>query len=186
MGGEFSVKSTVGEGTTFVFTLNVGIAFGEICRESTRSLYPVKPSRKHTESITRAGLNILLVEDNEVNQKVARLTLEQFGCDVTIAENGAIAVDLASGSEEFDLICMDVQMPVMDGLEATRRIRSSEGLNCDTYILAMTGLAFEEDRELCLLAGMNDIITKPIEYELLQNAIEKVASQKKADLALPA
>ena len=186
MGGELSIKSTVSEGTTFVFTVNVGAAREGNGRESARCLKPDRPGEGRKGAITEAGLNILLVEDNEVNQKVARLTLEKFGCDVIIADNGAIAVDLANGSKEFDLICMDNQMPVMDGLEATRRIRSSSGLNNDTYILAMTGLAFDEDRELCRIAGMNDIITKPIEYELLQAAIGKVAEQKNSKVELPA
>ncbi len=107
------------------------------------------------------GARVLLVDDNDLNQEVASALLQQAGLVVTIAGNGAIALDKVR-SGHYDLILMDMQMPVMDGLEATRRIRQMPGLE-NVPILAMTANAMAGDRNRCLAAGMNDHIAKPID-----------------------
>ncbi len=114
-----------------------------------------------------AGARILLAEDNEINQEVASNLLEGLGMRVTLAKDGAEAVDLCR-RQSFDLIFMDIQMPVMDGLTATRRIRALPGVGPATPpIIAMTAHAMSGDREKSLAAGMNDHITKPIEPQVL-------------------
>lgn len=118
---------------------------------------------------TRHGARVLLVEDNPINQEVAAQLLQIVGMQVTVAENGRIALDLAE-QQDFDLILMDVQMPVMDGLEATRAIRNLPDRQ-SVPIVAMTANAFAEDRLKCLEAGMNDHLTKPIEPETLYQAL---------------
>lgn len=133
---------------------------------------------------TEGKLRVLLVEDNKVNQKVASLTLQQLGCEVTIAGNGKEAVDLAEGPIQFRLICMDVNMPVMNGLDATRAIRALDHPNAGIPILAMTGMAFEEDKEKCRDAGMNDIVTKPFDINDLRERIEALKSPSGEGLAL--
>ena len=118
------------------------------------------------------GLRLLLVEDNEVNQQIARVLLEKRGAQVTLADNGRIAVDTLRelGREAFDLVLMDLQMPVMDGLEATALIRQDRRF--DTLpIIAMTAHALADQRQQCLDAGMNDHVAKPIVPELLFDAI---------------
>lgn len=111
------------------------------------------------------GARVLLVEDNELNQEVASEMLLQVGLQVDVADNGQVAIDKASGGH-YDLILMDVQMPVMDGLTATREIRRLPA--CATLpIVAMTANAMAGDRERCLAAGMNDHVTKPIDPEAL-------------------
>jgi two-component system sensor histidine kinase/response regulator len=119
-------------------------------------------------------LRILLVEDNRVNQKVALIHLRKFGYTATVANNGCEAVD-AIQDQAYDLVLMDVQMPEMDGLEAMRIIRdpSSLVLDHDVPVLAMTAHAMASDRERCLAAGMNDHLTKPIDSQILLEALAK-------------
>ena len=117
-----------------------------------------------------ARLQILLVEDNPINQMVAGKMLEQLGCDVDIAGAGIDAVE-QSAKREFDVIFMDMQMPRLDGLEATRRIRLRGGADATRPIVAMTANAMDGDRERCLDAGMNDYITKPISRESLTRVL---------------
>ncbi|MBF0134633.1 MAG: response regulator [Magnetococcales bacterium] len=117
------------------------------------------------------GKKVLLVEDNEINQEVAQGILNQTGLQVTIANNGMEAVDMALDGS-FDAILMDIQMPIMDGYEATRQIRQKEHLQ-DTPIIAMTANALMGDREICLAAGMNDYISKPIDPRSLHDVLAK-------------
>jgi signal transduction histidine kinase/CheY-like chemotaxis protein len=121
--------------------------------------------------VPRSGLRILLAEDNKVNQMLAVRLLEKLGHHVTVAPDGRCAVELhAAGS--FDLILMDVQMPEMDGLEASRLIREREGGTRYTPIIALTAHAMSGDRERCLQAGMDDYVTKPIRPEELFQKID--------------
>ncbi len=130
--------------------------------------------------LPRDKLKVLLVEDNPVNQELAVRLLKNRGCVVTLANNGAEAVDCFENSE-FDLIFMDMQMPVMDGLEATESIRSREMRRSwvisqefrPVYIIAMTANAMDGDRERCLQAGMNDYVSKPIKPDELYAAIDR-------------
>ena len=120
----------------------------------------------------KQSVSILLVEDNLVNQKLASMILKKAGYSVDVATNGKIAVDMFSGDpEKYDTILMDVQMPEMDGYEATRQIRKL-GFT-DVPILAMTANAMKGDRELCLESGMNDYITKPIKRDIVFNMLDK-------------
>ena len=111
------------------------------------------------------------MEDNDLNQEVASALLHQVGLSVTITENGAIAVDKVR-SEDFDIVFMDMQMPVMDGLDATRRIRQLAGRE-SLPIIAMTANAMAGDRDRCLAAGMNDYIPKPITPDDLWAALRR-------------
>ncbi|MEW5909150.1 MAG: response regulator, partial [Thermodesulfobacteriota bacterium] len=117
---------------------------------------------------------ILIVEDNVVNQKVVQRILEKHGYRADIASNGKEAVELLNHLP-YDIVFMDVQMPEMDGFEATKSIRSlsSNLLNRDVPIIAMTAHAFKEDRDQCLNAGMNDYIAKPINPKSLTAMISK-------------
>ena len=127
-------------------------------------------------SLTKAstgGLNILLAEDNAINQKVACAMLMGIGHDVTIAQNGREALDLAQ-SGAFDVILMDIHMPEMDGLEALRRIRELDSVISGIPIVALTANAMKGDREKYLMAGMDDYVPKPIDIEGLANALKKV------------
>ncbi|MEO5345375.1 MAG: response regulator [Magnetococcus sp. YQC-9] len=117
------------------------------------------------------GGSILLVDDNELNQEVAKGILGLVGCQVEVANNGVEAIEKVQ-SGGFDLVLMDMQMPVMDGYEATRRIRA-DGQWADLPIIAMTANAMTGDREVCLAAGMNDYVSKPIEPRLLYAALLK-------------
>ncbi len=139
----------------------------------------VKPSGKQSapdfdgQMSSRMPLRILLAEDNSMNQKLATLFLERLGYRADVAANGLEAVD-AVLRQQYDTILMDVQMPEMDGLEATRKIRGQAIRQ--PHIIAMTANAMRGDREQCLEAGMNDYITKPIDVKELRNALAKAAS----------
>ncbi|QJT12558.1 response regulator [Aeromonas sp. 2692-1] len=121
------------------------------------------------------GLRILLAEDNELNQQVALELLRAVGADVSIAGNGAIALEMVAQTH-YDLILMDMQMPVMDGLAATRLLREREDVGQHTPILAMTANVMAGDRERCLAAGMDDHIAKPIDPDRLYAALQRWAT----------
>jgi CheY-like chemotaxis protein len=129
-------------------------------------------SLSSTESAARYRGRILLVEDNPVNQKVAVRLLERMGCSVRVADNGAEGVK-AFAESMFDLVLMDLQMPVMDGLTATRRIREFEGDRAPTPIVALTANAMAGQLERCLDAGMTAFLTKPIDVARLHETLER-------------
>src|SRR5260370_3139685 len=124
----------------------------------------------------RLPLNILIAEDNVVNQKVAIGVLLQFGYQTDLVVSGKEAVE-AVERQRYDLLFMDLQMPDMDGLEATRLISSRMSPSERPYIVAMTATAMKQDRELCLSAGMDDLLSKPIRPEEIKAAIERGAKQ---------
>jgi CheY-like chemotaxis protein len=117
-------------------------------------------------------VSILPVEDNPINQKLAKFILEKAGYNIILAVNGKEAVKIFKGDpDSFDLIMMDIQMPIMDGIEATRIIRE-QGFS-KIPIVAMTAEAMKGDREKCIQAGMNDYIPKPIKREVIFKIIQK-------------
>ncbi|HTX23584.1 MAG TPA: response regulator [Steroidobacteraceae bacterium] len=118
------------------------------------------------------GGRVLVVEDNPVNQKVAQRFLERFGCQVGVAGDGAEAIE-ACASERFDLILMDMQMPVMDGISATRAIRAREGGRARTPIVALTANVLAGQFQSCIDAGMDDVLGKPLEPGRLQDVLER-------------
>ena len=129
------------------------------------------PAASGTPATSVEGLHILLAEDNRVNQKVAIRTLEKMGHSVVVAENGRDAVSLV-GKHTFDLVLMDIQMPILDGLTATRQIRDAESEgHSHTPIIAMTAHAMKGDRERCLESGMDGYVSKPIDRKALKEAI---------------
>ena len=172
MGGTADFESQVGEGSTFWFTALFGKCTDE---ESTETDQKVRDTVAKKEMLSAAETQILLVEDNRVNQKVAKAILRKLGFKADIAENGLKALK-ALAEKDYHIVLMDVQMPEMDGLEATQRIRAGQDnvRNADIPIIAMTAHAFREDRDRCLKAGMQDYVTKPIRPEQLSKAIHNL------------
>lgn len=127
------------------------------------------------------GVRVLLVEDNLLNQEVARFMLEDFGVQVDVAENGVECLELlhATPGEGYALVFMDMQMPVMDGLTATIEMRRHPALAA-LPVVAMTANVMPEDRRRCLAAGMNDFVSKPIMPEALSEVLQKWVGKKSA------
>ena len=172
MGGTIDLKSEQYVGTTFTVTIPFAIDTSYDEKENT----PEVPEEARDVSGTR----VLLVEDNELNVEIARFILENAGMEVTIATNGKEAVDTFLSSEEnrFDLILMDVMMPVMDGLEATRTIRAMSRADAGKVpIFAMTANAFSDDIAESRNAGMNEHISKPLDEKKLMQAIRRYVAQ---------
>jgi two-component system, sensor histidine kinase len=164
MGGEISVDSEQGRGSIFRFWVK------------TRLATPTTEKRKqHDQDAGSGSLRILLAEDNPVNQKVATALLTRRGHRVEIVGNGRLAVE-RSKAEMFDLILMDLQMPEMDGWEATRQIRREDrDTDIRVPILALTAHVMGEAQQECLAAGMDGVIVKPFEPEQFYDAIERTA-----------
>jgi PAS domain S-box-containing protein len=142
-------------------------------RERENTVKPgVSLSAPSTNEKNFSGFSALLAEDNSINQKVVSRMLEKAGFRVDIAENGSIAVE-RFGKGDYDVVFMDIQMPEMDGFEATKTIRRIEGDDSHTVIIAMTAHAFKEDRERCLEAGMDDYISKPFDAAQLFSVLGK-------------
>ena len=173
MGGEIGVASREGEGSRFWFTVPLGAA-ADRPYEAKPEAPPVEPSK--FEPVEPRQARLLLAEDNSANQMVARLMLRQAGYQVDIVGNGLEAVEAVT-NRAYDLVLMDVAMPEMDGLEATRRIRALTGPRAAIPIIAITANAMSGDRESCLAAGMTGYVAKPFDKAELVAAIRGALAQ---------
>ena len=171
MGGDAGAISTLGVGSTFWFTarLKKGSATAGPQVAATPAEMVEAALRQN-----QAGRHILLVEDEPINREIAAAMLDNVSLTASVAENGAKAVELAN-SNAYDLILMDMQMPIMNGLEATRRIRANS-VNMGTPIIAMTANAFVDDKANCLAAGMDDFLAKPVDPEIFYAMLLKYLS----------
>jgi two-component system sensor histidine kinase/response regulator len=169
---------------SMLFDTTIGALSG---RQSETRHAPNEPSAAASEMAAVRGARILLVEDNEINQRVASEILEDAGFVVEVAENGQVGLEMAQRGG-YDLVLMDMQMPVMDGVTATLEIRKHRPL-AGLPIVAMTANAMQRDRESCLNAGMNDFVTKPIDPDDLCQALLRWIKPRmaaKAPIAVPA
>ena len=167
MDGSITINSELGKGTEVVLKFCFKVA----------EPFDLEPQNKMEADITDfSGTRILLVEDNMLNREIACQLLRKRGFTIEVAENGMIAVDKVAHSEPgyYDLILMDIQMPVMDGYKATREIRGLENRElAGIPIIAMTANAFEEDRNKAFEAGMDEHVPKPFEIEKLIRVLQR-------------
>ena len=166
MGGDLTVVSVLGQGSTFTLTLPVEIV--------ARPEQATDKARRVADANALAGMSILAADDHAVNRRILSLLLEPHGCRLTLVENGEEAV-AAAAEQPFDAILMDMQMPVMDGLEASRRIRA-EGLNTATPLIALTANAMDVHRAAWEAVGAEAFLTKPIDPVLLARTLADACS----------
>ncbi len=172
MGGSISVETALGEGTTFTIDLELAL-----CSRDQLAGGLGGSQADDQDGPDFKGKRILLVEDNELNREIATEILLQYGFEVEEAEDGSIAVEMIRQAQpgRYDLILMDIQMPVMDGYAATRQIRSMSGSAYATIpIIAMTANAFEEDKRTAMENGMDGHIAKPVDVDLLVQILSQI------------
>ncbi|QEG21267.1 ATP-binding protein [Mariniblastus fucicola] len=181
LGGEISVVSSPGEGSTFSITVEAGPSDQlELLEENELEDFVDRQITSEWITSDLTGLRILLADDAQTNRDLISLVLSDCGAHITLAENGQEAVDHALGDEEFDIILMDMQMPVLDGYSATQRLRS-EGYEGPIY--ALTANSMKGDREKCMAAGCSDYLTKPIDLNGLVKAMAAVAGSEIASVS---
>jgi signal transduction histidine kinase/ActR/RegA family two-component response regulator len=173
MGGEIGVTSQSGQGSTFAFDVRVHLAQGQIHLPTRSGVVVNKPDH---------ALKILVAEDVDINRRVVKGLLNSEGHQVIEATNGREAVD-AADAEEFDAILMDLQMPVLDGYEATQLIRSGSGPSRHSPILALTANILKDEQVHCLAVGMNGFIIKPFTLDKLMNELALVVGNRSSHLA---
>ncbi|CAK7040544.1 MAG: Sensor histidine kinase RcsC [Desulfovibrio sp.] len=171
MGGEIYCESSPGNGSKFTFTASFGLP-----GQAEEEIEPVVSAAPHQGDFRLDGMRVLLVEDNEINQMIAEELLLAKGIVVDIANNGLEALD-ALTRNSYEAVLMDIQMPEMDGLTATRHIRANPSLK-KIPIIAMTAHAMAGDREISLASGMDDHITKPIDPDILYATLTKWRAKK--------
>ncbi|MFN4325665.1 MAG: PhnD/SsuA/transferrin family substrate-binding protein [Azonexus sp.] len=176
MGGHIGVNSQPGQGSTLWFVLPLKKCQPAALPAAAASSPEISAEERLRQAF--AGRHILLAEDEPVNQEISRSLLEHAGLLVTVAADGAQAVAMARQAP-YDLILMDMHMPLMDGLEATRAIRR-DSPNKTTPIIALTASAFDDDRTACLAAGMNGHIAKPVNPEMLFDTLRQCLAQGKS------
>ena len=166
MHGEIIVESEKGKGTEFTITLPLRV---NAARQAEPLPEPERVSSSSTEELSFAGRRILLVEDNEFNQEIAKMVLEEAGFEVDVADDGTVAVEKVSAAApgQYDLILMDIQMPIMNGYEATRQIRALNSPLAGIPIIALSANALEEDKRNSLESGMNSHMGKPFDVQQL-------------------
>lgn len=171
MGGSISVESATGKGTRFEVVLEFPIDTEADTVQKAQAL----PEEEETTS-PLSGMKFLCAEDNAINAEILQMLLETKGASCTICPNGQEIVDAFASVKpgDYDMILMDIQMPVMDGLEATRRIRSGENpLGRTIPILAMTANAFLEDMQKSKEAGMDEHLSKPVDISALEQVVKR-------------
>jgi len=182
MGGSISVSSALGEGATFSFTVSAENP-GNEAKSNANGLPDTERNEGPAQADQYEGYNVLLVEDVEINREIVIALLEPTLLKIDCAENGAEAVRMfKEAPERYNIIFMDVQMPVMDGFEATRIIRALNTPNAKTIpIIAMTANVFKEDIDNCLKAGMNCHIGKPIDFDAVLRILRQFLNQQESD-----
>lgn len=165
MGGKLTAHSTPGQGSVFAFTVRVRSVFAE---------EPARPEYSAKNEFSLRGKKILVVEDNRLNQHVIKALLSRLKADVTVVEDGQQAVDAVKSGALFDLILMDIHMPVMNGIDATIAIRQLPGAAGKLPIVALTACALQEDESACRAAGMDDFLTKPVNVPLLHKVLSRL------------
>ncbi len=178
LGGDISVKSTVGKGSTFTVTIGTGPLDGvKLLDCPSEAQLPAHSDRKPAAPKIKLDCRVLLAEDGPDNQRLIAFLLKKAGAEVVVADNGRIAYDLALAARDegtpFDVILMDIQMPVMDGYEATAKLRKA---GYTGPIIALTAHAMSTARDKCLNAGCNDYTTKPIDHKKLISVVAEYAS----------